>query len=146
MKNTDYNAPGLFLDTNILIDYLLERGADGISAERIFDAAFEGRVRLIVAAHSLTNISYITRKILNHRQITQAIKSICGMCEVCEINADNIQKTIAANYTSDFEDALQIQCAVDSNSDYIITRDMKDFSNSPVAVMHPRDIGLRMSL
>lgn len=37
----------------------------------------------------------------------------------------------------DFEDALQMQCALKYNTDYIVTRNPKDFKSSKIEVMEP---------
>lgn len=139
MKNTESNIKRVFLDTNILLDYLLERGTDGINADNIFEASTEGKIDLLTAAHSITNLSYIARKSLTHQQIKLAIMNFCGLCEVVDINNDNIEKAIKADYDPDFEDSLQIQCAVDSNSDCIVTRDKRGFGKSPIKVQHPSE-------
>ena len=140
MKNTDYKVQNVFLDTNILLDHLLDRGKDGINADSIFEASAEGKISLLAAAHSITNLSYIARKEYSQKQIKQAIKNYCGICDIVEINSDNIEKAIDANYDPDIEDSLQIQCAVDTNADCIVTRDKIGFKNSPVKVLHPSEL------
>jgi predicted nucleic acid-binding protein len=39
----------------------------------------------------------------------------------------------------DFEDCLQMECAKRVNADYIVTRDLPDFSNSNIAAISPMD-------
>ncbi|WP_178841804.1 hypothetical protein [uncultured Treponema sp.] len=39
---------------------------------------------------------------------------------------------------TDLEDGLQIRCAETNNLDYIITRNIKDFFNSPVPAIEPQ--------
>jgi predicted transcriptional regulator len=47
---------------------------------------------------------------------------------------------VAANLGfSDFEDAVATSTAIREHSDYIITRNIKDFSNSPIPVITPID-------
>ena len=59
------------------------------------------------------------------------------MCHVQEVSGETIERAIAGAYTDDLEDALQIQCAVDSKSDYILTRDISGFAGSPIKVYTP---------
>jgi hypothetical protein len=41
---------------------------------------------------------------------------------------------------SDFEDNLQIACAVKAGLDAIVTRNPKDFADSPVPVLTPAEL------
>jgi len=41
---------------------------------------------------------------------------------------------------SDFEDNLQIACAVEARLDAIVTRNPKDFAGSPVPVLTPAEL------
>ena len=61
MKSTADNIPKVFLDTNILMDYILFRGEEAPAAEYIFDSSLDLKLTLFIAAHSLTNIFYALR-------------------------------------------------------------------------------------
>ncbi len=41
---------------------------------------------------------------------------------------------------SDFEDNLQIACAVEATLDAIVTRNPKDFARSPVMILTPAEL------
>ena len=41
---------------------------------------------------------------------------------------------------SDFEDNLQIACAMEATLDAIVTRNAKDFAGSPVQIMTPAEL------
>ncbi len=41
---------------------------------------------------------------------------------------------------SDFEDNLQIACAVEARLDAIVTRNPKDFAGSPVQILTPAEL------
>ena len=42
----------------------------------------------------------------------------------------------------DFEDAMQVACALTAKVDAIVTRNVSDFRNSPVSVMRSADFSL----
>ena len=52
----------IFLDTNVVLDYLMERGDFYKDSEYIFQAAYNNEVELCLSALSFSNIAYITRK------------------------------------------------------------------------------------
>lgn len=138
--------PKVFLDTNILIDYLLFRGDEALAAEYLFESSLNGLLDIHIAAHSLTNSYYILRKEYSAAERNQIILNLCALCKVLPVSGENIEKAITAGLSTDVEDALQIQCAVDSNCDYFITRDSDFFSECPVRTLLPHELIAELSL
>ncbi|MDR0515690.1 MAG: PIN domain-containing protein [Fibromonadaceae bacterium] len=67
---------------------------------------------------------------------------LLGLCNIIDIVDIDKQKVIASLLNedfSDFEDCLQMECAKRVNADYIVTRDLPDFSNSDIAAISPMD-------
>ena len=146
MKNTADNIPKVFLDTNILMDYILFRGDEAPAAEYIFDSSLDLKLTLFIAAHSLTNIFYALRKSFSVAERNLRIRNLCALCTVQTVSAENIIKAIDSGYTSDLEDALQIQCAIESDCDYFITRDHELFEKCPVRTLLPHELVRELSL
>ena len=140
------NTPKVFLDTNILIDYLLFRGEEALAAEYLFDSSLNGMIDIHIAAHSLTNIYYILRKEYSVAERNQIILNLCALCEVQPVSGGNIEKAITAGLATDVEDALQIQCAVDSNCEFFVTRDSELFAECPVRTLLPHELIRELSL
>jgi predicted nucleic-acid-binding protein len=57
------SALTVLIDTDVLIDFLTARGAFTKNAKAIIQKSQEQTVRVFLAAHSITNIFYILRKI-----------------------------------------------------------------------------------
>lgn len=146
MKDTASNIPKVFLDTNVLLDYILFRNDESIAAEFIFDSSLDLKVSLYIAAHSLTNIFYVLRKEFPIEERKQVISLLCSICNVVSISSENITKAIDSGITDDLEDALQIQCAVESDCDFFVTRDLELFDGSPVPAVLPHELVYRLSL
>ena len=146
MKSTADNIPKVFLDTNILMDYILFRGEEAPAAEYIFDSSLDLKLTLFIAAHSLTNIFYALRKSFSVAERNQIILNLCALCTVQAVSSENIIKAIDSGYTSDLEDALQIQCAIESDCDYFITRDHELFEKCPVRTLLPHELVRELSL
>ena len=117
------------LDTNILITYLSGR-EDPYAAEceqivqMCSDEAMEG----VVAFHSLSTIWYMTRKAPEEMR-RGYIKQICVLFSIAGADNESVLKAIENQEFRDFEDALQDCCAAGSACDYIITANIKDFTN-----------------
>ena len=146
MKNMADNAPKVFLDTNILIDYLLFRGEEALAAEYLFDCSFYGKLTICIAPHSLTNIYYILRKEYSPEERNTIIHDLCDLFTVIPVSGDTIVKAVTSGYAADAEDALQIRCAVEGGCDYFLTRDRELFRNSPVKTLLPHELIHELSL
>lgn len=85
-----------------------------------------------MAPHSIPNMFYILRRDFS---ATERRDMILRLCQVIHIVPLTEKSTIAAlknlDFT-DFEDALQLECALAIDANYIITRNPKDFAASPI--------------
>ena len=126
----------VFLDTNILIDYLLKRHPFYDSAKKVFDMCLY-KIDGYVTPHSLIDVFYM----LSER--TDATSDYCRetilklrtvFCVVGENDA-SVLAAASNDSFSDFEDSMQNESALFSGSDYIITRNKKDFENSTIPVV-----------
>jgi len=134
MKNT-----ALLIDTNIVLDWLLERQPFAENAERIMEYCINGNLRGYLAGHTLLNIFYITRKEKSIKDRKEILLMLCDWFEIIEIDKEMIIIALQNEQWQDLEDGLQMQCAAHEKLDYIITRNIKDFTNSEVTAMLPED-------
>lgn len=67
----------------------------------------------------------------------EALKDICQIVTVEGIDFFKILSALDNEDFHDFEDCLQEECAVAISADYIVTRNVKDFSLSRVPVISP---------
>jgi predicted nucleic acid-binding protein len=127
----------LFLDTNILIDFLADRKPHSTEAAKIFNYSLHKKVRLYVAAVSINNIYYILRQSLTHSATIKVLHELTEWAEIIAVTDDNIKKSLSSDF-KDFEDAIQYHCAKsNSKMDSIVTRNTKDFRHSSISVMTP---------
>lgn len=117
----------VFLDTNILLDYILERGANSVIAEDIINDCVRGEIECCVAPHSLTNIFYILRKTHSVDERKFIIKNILALCDVQSMDKRLIERAIDDERFDDLENALQMACAEQWGASRIMTRD-KEFA------------------
>lgn len=127
-----------FLDTNILLDYLLKRQPYYESVKKIFDMCLY-KIDGCVTPHSLIDIFYI----LNERTDATAEycrETILKLRAVLIVIPENDDRVLAAAKNdgfNDFEDSMQNESAIFAGVDYIITRNKKDFESSTVSVVAP---------
>lgn len=122
----------IFVDTNILLDYLLEREPYNIPAKTIIQACQKKQVLGCIAAHSVTNIFFILRKYFTIKERREILLNICKLFDVEGIDIQKLQNALINETFQDFEDCLQMECAKSFHADYIITRNPNDFKYSDI--------------
>ena len=65
------------------------------------------------------------------------LKSVCELFEVEGIDKEKILAALADERFSDFEDCLQMECAISFQADYIVTRDIDDFRSNSIPCIEP---------
>ncbi|MBP5369737.1 MAG: PIN domain-containing protein [Bacteroidales bacterium] len=119
----------IFLDTNILIDYIDNRdGAD--DAEKIFALGFSGEAKLFASSLTFANIAYILRS-RPQDDIYNALGQLASLVEILSLDKDHVMSSIAQP-APDFEDMLQYQCAKSAYCDFIITNDRRHYEFSTI--------------
>ena len=129
----------VLIDTNVILDLLCDRKEFAADASRVFKLCEVHKIEGIVSALSIPNIVYIMRKELDGEKIREIIARLSMILSIADLKADDIQKA-AALPMNDFEDALQSVCATRVKADYIITRNLKDFTHSRVMAIKPSEL------
>lgn len=130
----------VLVDTNILLDYLLEREPYERAAKLIVKACQKKQIVGCIAAHSITNIFFILRKTFSIEERREILLNICKLFDVEGIDIHKLQNALMNKDFQDFEDCLQMECAKSFHADYIATRNPKDFKNSSVECITPEQL------
>jgi len=129
----------IFLDTNVIIDFLAGRLPFSINAGEIFNASLTGQVKIYVSAVSYNNIYYFMRQSLSHHETIKHLEELSEMTEIIDVTKSIIKKSLKSEF-KDFEDAIQYHCALTIlKMDFIVTRNSKDFKKSTLPVMNPQE-------
>lgn len=128
----------ILLDSDVTLDYILEREPFFEQAKEIFERYVNGEFVILVSAVSLTNIFYIVRKQKGKDAAFLAIKNLLISIEICNVNKLILQNALSLNFT-DYEDAVQHTCAVENNLDAIVTRNLDDYKNATMPVYAPAE-------
>ncbi|MCL1947991.1 MAG: PIN domain-containing protein [Chitinivibrionia bacterium] len=128
----------ILLDTNVFLDYFLNRnGFD--EARKIINSCFVKNTTGYVSAHEITTLSYFLEKgISDKNKITEIISKILKTFNVIEINQEILGKALFSNVI-DYEDAVIEVSAIEKKIDYIVTKNIRDFEESKVKAILPKD-------
>ena len=126
----------LFLDTNFILDYFVREDFKGDS-EKLLARGSELGFTFCVSYLSIANFAFIMRK--EKKEILfSLISRICDIFEVVPNNKNQIEVSLSIE-AKDFEDVLQYSSAKESKCDFIITRNVKDYSFSSIPVYSAKD-------
>ncbi len=130
----------VLIDTNIVLDFLLQRSPFFQDAELLFQAIDTGQLIGYVTATTLTDIFYISRKHTRSvEQARQAVSETLIAMVICPIDRAVLESAFNSGLV-DFEDAVQIFGAVAQGLDAILTRDNKGFLSSPIPVLSIQEL------
>ena len=129
----------ILLDTNIILDVVLKRQPFFENSYRIMKLCSEKKCDGFLAAHTITNAFYIMRKHFSNAETRNAILNLLVVFKVISINIENISRALLNENFKDFEDCLQVECAIAVKADYIITRDKNDFAESEIPCVTPAE-------
>ena len=119
------------VDTDVLIDIALNRRPFIKEASQVLRWAQEEPGQVGIAWHSLSNIAYLMRP--------DARAFINHFLQFIEVAATGTKeaKQAAGFPMADFEDAMQAAAALAFDATFIVTRNVKDYKNSPVPAITP---------
>ncbi|QEC61110.1 PIN domain-containing protein [Mucilaginibacter ginsenosidivorans] len=133
------NMKNIFIDTNVVIDFLADRRPFSIDAARLFDLAINQKVKVHISAVSYNNIYYILRQSLTRDVTIKLLEELSGMTEIVDVTNDIIRKSLKTDF-KDYEDAIQYYSALSlPEIDFIVTRNSRDFKKSIISVLTPAE-------
>lgn len=127
----------LFVDSDVVIDFFTDREPHANPASELFELNEQGNIKMYLSAVSINNIYYIVRKFLGHKKTLEVVETLIEMTEIVGTTKKEIVQALKNNFT-DYEDSIQYSSALTIKGlDAIITRNIKDYRNSSIAVMTP---------
>lgn len=128
----------VLIDTNVLLDVLCQREGFADAALHIFRLCEIKRMEGIVSALSIPNIVYIMRKELDKNRTAAVVERLSLIFTIADLTSVDLTQAAKLGF-DDFEGALQAACAKRVKAERIITRNTKDFKESPIPALSPAE-------
>ena len=128
----------VFIDNNVLIDFLMRREPFCEAATKVFGMCEQGIVEGIVSSLSIVNAAYVLRKLLPQEELYKKFSILLDYCHLSPISHGIVVRAIDEG-KNDFEDAVQYQSAKEVGVDVILTRDKSGFQKSEIPVLTPAE-------
>lgn len=133
----------LLVDANIILDVLLNRPEFVMDSSLIWKLCETEQAKGYVSALTFANLVYIMRKQLTPERIEEVLRSLSLIFEFADLTQTDLTKAAALHWP-DFEDAVQSITAERVHADYIITRNVRDFTKSSVMAFTPAELLARI--
>ena len=124
----------VFLDTNVILDFYLDREEFSDDAEAILALGYNKACSLFVSA----NFAYIGRKKYPGNTIYEVLESLREFAEIAPVDSEVVSNALSLQ-SKDFEDAIQFCSAKVAGVNCIVTRNIKDFVSFDIEVLTPKD-------
>lgn len=124
----------VFIDTDIILDLLLQREPFFEPALLLFSAIEAKRVKAHVSALIIWNIYYLVEKHASRKQARQNVARLRMLLSIIPVDEKIIDSALQSDF-KDFEDAIQYYAARSRGIETIITRNTKDYRSGDIAVV-----------
>jgi len=128
----------ILLDTNIVLDLLMQRELFYEDAVEIFTAIELGNLDGYLCATTITTIYYLVSKNTTKKKTDEIIENLLQLFKIADIDKEVLLLSLK-NSGVDFEDSVIYTSAKMFQVDMIISRDKKGFKNSKVKVKTPKE-------
>ena len=127
----------VLIDSNVILDVLLNRSSFYTNSRKVFELAEKKQVAGHISASAMTDIFYITRKELkDNESVYKAIEILVALFIIIPVTETTIAKAVALRW-QDFEDAVQYTAAQENGITCIVTRDEADYKTAGIQCMSP---------
>ena len=133
----------LLIDANIVLDVLQNREGFVKESAMIWKLCETEQAKGYISTLSFANIMYILRKELAPDKIEEVYHKLCLIFEFADFSSSILAKAVEMNW-KDFEDAVQSATAEQIHADYIVTRNVRDFTRSKVVAFTPTELLMRI--
>jgi predicted nucleic acid-binding protein len=130
----------IFVDTNVIIDLIADRKPFSKYAIYLFKNSEDSLLTLYTSSHSIATTYYLLKKYMDEKGLRDILYNLLDLIIVIPVDNIILKKGFRSRY-KDVEDAFQIFCASSIKKiDCIVTRNIKDFRDSEVAVLTPGEL------
>lgn len=127
----------VLIDSDVILDFYLDRKPFSENASEILHLCEIESIKGFVTPVMISNIYYLLKKTASHQKVIENLIKLMKFIDVVIIDKTEVLNALNSHF-KDFEDALQSFSAEHQGDiSVIITRNVKDYKTSNLAVMTP---------
>jgi predicted nucleic acid-binding protein len=129
----------VLIDTDVLVDYLSKREPFYSDAFRIIELRKRQKFFGVISTQTYANLYYVLRRVLSEELRRELLLELCLLFGIGVIDGSMTVRALKESQYKDFEDRLQMLCALSVGADYIVTRNIKDYNDSEIKAVSPKE-------
>jgi predicted nucleic acid-binding protein len=129
----------LLIDTNVILDVILERVPWANEGALLLDAIARGEARGFVAGHAVSTVHYIVERAVGLAAANTGVSDLLQVLGVVPLESADFQRALALGL-KDHEDAVQVAACLKVGADHLVTRNARDYRSAPVSVRSPGEV------
>ena len=133
------------VDINVALDVFQKREPHYAASARVMGLVVAGNLRGVFPAHGLTTLYYLVRKHATRPDAEGAMDEVLRHFQIGNLDAAGWHRARQLSL-ADFEDAVVATVAEVTGSDFIVTRNVGDFTGSSVPAITPADLLSQIAL
>lgn len=123
----------MLLDTNIVLDLLMDRLPYSDAAVELFSKVEDGTIIGYLCGTTITTVYYLAAKTIGAPKAHDEIRKLLTLFEVAPVSRQVLESALGLDF-NDFEDAVIHEAACHVGADAIVTRNQKDFKKSRISI------------
>jgi predicted nucleic acid-binding protein len=126
------------LDTNVVLDVLLDRAPFSRSAALLIDAVAQRRLKGVLGATTLTTIDFILTRHRARKVARTGLAWLLSIFDIAAVDRSVLNAALQLGWL-DFEDAVLHEAAHLTRATALVTRNTLDFRASALPVYTPEE-------
>ena len=126
----------MLIDTNVLADFALDREDFSPVAEELLNRIEQTSTNAFVAWHTVATFHFLVTRETDRATARACVVRLTSFLTVVTTGHAELDYALSLPMR-DFEDAMQVAAAQAAGVQHIITRDIRDFTNSPIPAITP---------
>jgi predicted nucleic acid-binding protein len=126
----------VFLDSDVILDFYIERQPHHNVALRLFTRLKRSRAKCCTSAVIVANAYYILTKLESKEYALDKIRKLRKFVEIIPIDSSTIDAALTSPY-KDFEDSIQFHCAIQNKVGTFITRNVRHYPKEQLRIAEP---------
>lgn len=131
--------PQVFVDTDVILDVLLQREPHCENARRVLELCETGGLAGATSTLILANTNYILARARDPQVARTAVTALREIFTVLPLTNRELGQALASEF-ADLEDGMQYFVAVNHGIGTFITRNVRDFRSTALAVRTPGEL------
>jgi predicted nucleic acid-binding protein len=133
----------ILVDLNVVLDVVQKREPHHRASAAILSAVVRDNLGAALPAHAFTTVHYIVTHYQNRAKADDVIDWLLQYFHIATTGHAELVRARELGWP-DFEDAVVAANAESMRCETIVTRNVADFKNSPIPVMTPHEMLLKM--